>query len=267
MLREGGCSQRDYGGTPASLSSKANILPEQTLGRGLRRMTPPGQANEIVTVVEHPAFARLYANELAQEGLPIEIVDIDRVPATTVSIYPDGAHKDLNALEIEVPRLSGGHGIKPTLEGLKIEDVRAEFKKYKPLPLGAKGETEIQYEGRHLFTNEVVERLKINLPLLESGVGAVSYFVKQLEQVCKLRGTHTALAPLVQTFLEEILFEKKTNLYDQALVSRLGDSDVGEHSSRSLCSPDTRPHDDSEGAASLKRGRQPSHAGILTRSP
>lgn len=50
-------------------SSKANILPEQTLGRGLRRMTPPGQANELVTVVEHPAFASLYQQELAQEGL------------------------------------------------------------------------------------------------------------------------------------------------------------------------------------------------------
>jgi type III restriction enzyme len=60
-------------------------------------------------------------------------------------------------------------------------------------------------------------------------VGAVSYFVKQLEQVCKLRGTHAVMAPLVQTFLEEILFEKKTTLYDQALVSRLADSDVGEH--------------------------------------
>jgi len=41
-------------------SSKANILPEQTLGRGLRRMTPPGQANELVTVVENPTFASLY---------------------------------------------------------------------------------------------------------------------------------------------------------------------------------------------------------------
>jgi type III restriction enzyme len=230
MLREGWDVRNVTTVVPLRpFSSKANILPEQTLGRGLRRMTPPGQANEIVTVIEHPAFASLYANELAQEGLPIEIVDIDRVPATTVSIYPDEAHKNLKELEIEVPRLSGGHRIQPTLEGLKIEDVRAEFKKYKPLPLGAQGQTEIQYEGRHLFTNEVVERLKINLPLLESGVGAVSYFVKQLEQVCKLRGTHAALAPLVQTFLEEMLFEKKTNLYDQSLVSRLGDSDVGEH--------------------------------------
>ena len=230
MLREGWDVRNVTTVVPLRpLSSKANILPEQTLGRGLRRMTPPGQANEIVTVIEHPAFASLYAQELAQEGLPIEVVDIDRIPKTTVSIYPDEAHKDIKQLEIEVPRLSGGHRIQATLENLKIDDVRKEFRKSHPLSLGGQGRTEIQYEGRHLFTNEVVERLKINLPLLESGVGAVSYFVKQLEQICKLRGTHTVLAPLVQTFLEEILFEKKTDLYDQALISRLADSDVGEH--------------------------------------
>ncbi|MFO0508626.1 MAG: DEAD/DEAH box helicase [bacterium] len=210
-------------------SSKANILPEQTLGRGLRRMTPPGQANEIVTVVEHPAFASLYQQELAQEGLPIEIVDVDKVPATTVSVYPDESHKDMVALEITLPRLSAGYKTQATLDSLTINDVRSEFKKYKLLPLGGKGLTEIQYEGRHLITGEIVEKFKINLPLLQSGVGAVSYFVKQLEVICKLRGTHTVLAPLVQTFLEELLFEKKTNLFDQGLITRLGDSDVGEH--------------------------------------
>jgi type III restriction enzyme len=212
-------------------SAKSEILPEQTLGRGLRRMTPPGQqgAAEIVTVVEHPAFAALYQEQLAQEGLPIEIVDSDRVPATTVSIYPDEARKDLEALEILLPALAGGHRMLPKLEGLTIDDVRKEFSKYRPLPLGGKGNSDIEYEGRHLLTGEVIERMKIDLPLLESGVGAVSYFVKLLERICKLRGMHTQLAPLLQSFLEEILFEKKTNLFDSALVARLGDSDVAEH--------------------------------------
>lgn len=212
-------------------SSKANILPEQTLGRGLRRMTPAGTqgANELVTVVDHPAFASLYQQELAQEGLPLEIVDVDRVPATTISIYPDEGRKDLRTLDIQVPKLTAGHRMLAKLEGLTIEDVRKEFSKYKPLPLGGKGKDEIDYEGRHLFTGEVVERMKINLPLLESGVGAVSYFVKQMEQICKLRGLHTTLAPLMQIFLEEILFERKTDLYDSALIPRLGDADVGEH--------------------------------------
>jgi type III restriction enzyme len=210
-------------------SSKANILPEQTLGRGLRRMTPPGQANELVTVVEHPAFASLYQQELAQEGLPLEIVELDRVPATTISIFPDEAHKDVNALNIQIPTLSAGFRIVPKLEGLTIQDVKKAFKPYKPLPLGKQGNNEIQYEGRHLFTGEVVEKLQLNLPLLASGIGAVSYYVKQLETICKLRGLHPILAPLIQTFLEEILFEQKTTLFDPALVARLADSDVGEH--------------------------------------
>ncbi len=75
----------------------------------------------------------------------------------------------------------------------------------------------------------MVEKLQLNLPLLASGIGAVSYYVKQLETICKLRGLHPILAPLIQTFLEEILFEQKTTLFDPALVARLADSDVGEH--------------------------------------
>ena len=210
-------------------SSKANILPEQTLGRGLRRMTPPGQANELVTVIEHPAFASLYAQELAQEGLPIEIVDIDRVPATTISIFPDEAHKDVNQLDIQIPTLTAGYRIVPKLVGLTLQDVKKAFKPYKALPLSKQGASEIQYEGRHLFTGEVIQKLQLNLPLLESGIGAVSYYVKQLETICKLRGLHAILAPLIQTFLEGILFEQKATLFDPALVARLADSDVGEH--------------------------------------
>jgi type III restriction enzyme len=210
-------------------SSKANILPEQTLGRGLRRMTPPGQASELVTVIEHPAFASLYAQELAQEGLPIEIVDLDRVPATTISIFPDEAHKDVNQLDIQIPTLTAGHRIVPKLEGLTLQDVKKAFKLYKPLPLSKQGSSEIQYEGRHLFTGEVIQKLELNLPLLDSGIGAVSYYVKQLETICKLRGLHTILAPLIQTFLETILFEQKSTLFDPALVARLVDSDVSEH--------------------------------------
>jgi type III restriction enzyme len=180
-------------------------------------------------VVEHPAFAALYQGQLAQEGLPIEITEVEHIPSTTISIYPDGARKDVNALEISIPVLTAGHRIVPKLEGLTIEDVKTGFGKYKTLPLGGLGAPEIEYEGRHLFTGEVIERMKIDLPLLESGIGAISYYVKQLEQICKIKGLHTVLAPLIQTFLEEILFNEKTILFDPRLASRLGNSDVAEH--------------------------------------
>jgi type III restriction enzyme len=209
-------------------SSKANILPEQTLGRGLRRMTPPGQANELVTVVEHPAFSSLYEQELEQEGLPIEVLDSDKVPATTVTIFPDEA-KNLDALDILLPALTAAHEIQPKLEGLTIEDVKNAFMRYSPLPLGSKGAVDVEYEGRHLITDEVVEVMNISLPLLQNGATAISFYVRELEAACKVQSTHTVLAPLLQTFLTEILFSEKVGLFDKRLTSRLADQDVREH--------------------------------------
>jgi type III restriction enzyme len=210
-------------------TSKANILPEQTLGRGLRRMTPPGEAAELVTVVEHPAFVSLYAQELEQEGLFIETIDVEHIPKTTVTIFPDKEHKDFAALDILLPEVSGGFSRTASLEGLTLEDVRKQFARYQSLPVGEVRSEEIHYEGRHLITDELVEQMKIRLPLLENGMGAVSFYREELERICGLRGTHQVLAPLLETFITEILFTEKLTLFDQRLLSRISDADVREN--------------------------------------
>ena len=53
-------------------AAKPKILPEQALGRGLRRMTPPGSGfDERVVVIEHDAFRNLWSTEL-DGGLVVE---------------------------------------------------------------------------------------------------------------------------------------------------------------------------------------------------
>lgn len=44
--------------------------------------------------------------------------------------------KDFDKLDIVLPALTAAHEVQPKLEKLNIEDVRAAFKPYKPLPLG-----------------------------------------------------------------------------------------------------------------------------------
>lgn len=210
-------------------TAKSNILPEQTLGRGLRRMTLPGTATELVTVVEHPAFVSLYKQELEQEGLFIETIDVEHVPKTTVTIFPDKEHKDIVALNVVIPAITAGHSRTTSLEGLTLEDVRKQFARYRPLPAGQPRNEEIAYEGRLLITNEVVERMNIRLPLLENGIGAISFYREELEHITSLRGTHQVLAPLLETFITEMLFEEKLTLFDQRLLSRIADADVREH--------------------------------------
>ena len=203
------------------LTAQSSILPEQTLGRGLRRMTPPGQANELVTVVEHPSFISLYEQELDQEGLPIAIEEVEKVPADET--------KDFAKLDITLPVLTAAHAIQAKLEGLRIDDVRAAFRPYKPLPLGHERSGDIEYEGRALITDELIESMKISLPLLQNGLTALSFFVQELEAACHVRNMHTVLAPLLQTFLGEMLFGETVSLVDKRLTGRLADQDVREH--------------------------------------
>lgn len=212
-------------------TSKANILPEQTLGRGLRRMTPPGSnvaVAEVVTVVEHPAFASLYREQLSQEGLQIEEVEVEDVPKTTVTIYVDNEKKDVAALDLEIPSVSAGFLRVPKLD-LTIDDVRKAFERYPQLKLTEPRTEEIDYEGRALLTNEVVERMKIQLPLLQNPVGAIAFFRDEIEAMTGIKGTHPILAPLLETFLTEMLFGEKIDLFDPRLLSRLSALDVREY--------------------------------------
>ena len=210
------------------LTGQAKILPEQTLGRGLRRMTPSGknQANEVVVVVDHPAFADLYNAELTAEGMDILSVAVDQIPQTTVTIYPD-SKKGRKTLDIAVPKLSSAYR-RHKMKGLSFDEVRAAFQ-HKPLDLGKYRKTELQYEGRQLFTNELVEAMKIHIPLLKNGFAALTFFVDELQRVCGIRDAHAILAPLVRRFLCEILFGESLSLNNPRLVSRLADGDVREH--------------------------------------
>ena len=232
MLREGWDVRNVTTIVPLrAYTSKAAILPEQTLGRGLRRMAQPGEVDEILTVVEHPAFASLYQQELAQEGLELGVVDVERVPRTTVTIYPDPQKPNFKDLEIEIPQLTQEFRQVAKLEGLALDDVKNQFQKMglKPLQLGEKTTAEIDYEGRTLLTDEIVQQMKILIPLLQNGFGAVSYYREQLERMCSIRGSHAVLAPLLQSYLEDILFGPGQSLADAQLASRMGDADVQEH--------------------------------------
>ena len=212
-------------------SAESGILAEQTLGRGLRRMTGPwmpGGADETVTVIDHPAFADLYREELEQEGVFPEVTDAERPEKTTVDIFVD-SKKDAGALDLVLPQLSAGYGVKPIVDGLTMEDVRKRFGAMQKLPLASKTDRIIDFEGRALTTGEVVQRLRLELPLMATNAMAVTYYVQLIEGECKVGGLFPKIGGLVESFIQELLFEEKVDLYDPRLTPRLGDPDVATH--------------------------------------
>lgn len=211
-------------------SAKSNILAEQTLGRGLRRMTPPGETLERVTVVEHSAFTRFYQEELEQEGLDIAIEDLGKGKPHTVTIFVDHKGKPVEELEIELPQVSDAIETTATLEDVTFDEIRDSFtKRFQPLPIREKRQGSIHFEERTLFTDEIVRQFELDRGLLQMGATAISVYVRELEKVCRLQSANAVLAPLLQRFIEEVLFEKQVSLYSGAVDHRMGDADVAEH--------------------------------------
>ena len=210
-------------------TSDARILPEQTLGRGLRRMGYPG-ANEVVetvVVIEHPAFRELYKEALGAEGITPIIQDASGIKPTVVHIYPD-PEKD-GDLEIEYPTLTHAHSLDlMELKSISHQDVEEQWEGKEKLSLDSA--SSIDYQGVHMLTQEVVEWMKLDVPLLTNGWTAITYFVKQLEYACRVPPTvlHPVISPLLEQFLTEMLFEESVKLTDPRLIHRLPDNDVQE---------------------------------------
>lgn len=211
-------------------SAKSGILPEQTLGRGLRRMFPAGDVPETVTVIEHPAFRKLYQAELAQEGLDIAVLPLREVFKQTVTIYVDHENKDVESLDIEIPLVSDAIETTQELGGLTFEAVREAFqRRFRPLPLGAKREGAIEYKERHLFTDEVIATMQLDAGLLSNAWSAPAFFAQQLGRACHIANPHQTLAPLIERFIAELLFERPIDLYSGEADHRMRDLDVAEY--------------------------------------
>lgn len=89
-------------------SAKSNILPEQTLGRGLRKMYPGG-IEEQVSVVGTNAFMD-FVESIRAEGVELERKAMGegtkpKAPLV-VEVDHENAKKDLAALDIEIPLLT-----------------------------------------------------------------------------------------------------------------------------------------------------------------
>ncbi|MBC7336761.1 MAG: restriction endonuclease subunit R, partial [Clostridia bacterium] len=100
---------------------------------------------------------------------------------------------------------------------------RAQFR---PLPIGEKEEGPIEYEERHLFTDEIVATMKLDAGLLDNAWSAPAYFAQMLGRACRISNPHQMLAPLVERFIAEELFERPVDLYSGEVDHRMRDLDV-----------------------------------------
>jgi len=211
--------------TLRSLTAASKILPEQALGRGLRRMTPPGSGHdERVVVIEHEAFRNLWSAEL-DGGLIVERQDADKIVAGAITVFPDEGKR---RYDIAIPQLT--RALARTETGLGRLDPSDIASPAKPLAVPDVAPDEyIKYRGMHLIDKSLVEEYEFKVPYAEDPSGVITFYTKRAAQaggVGRIAGAFDTLAPMVRDYLQERMFDRPVNLNDKVVLRRLAENDA-----------------------------------------
>ncbi len=192
-------------------SATSNILPEQTLGRGLRKMYPGG-LEEYVSVVGTNAFMD-FVESIQAEGVVLERKPMgEGTQAKTplvVEIDKENIKKDIEALDIEIPVLT--------------PRVYREYKNLSALDVGAMGHKRVPYQQfseeeqreivfKDITTGEVTHTTILDTAGVANYRSVIGYFAQTMMKDLRLVSGYDVLYGKVKAFVQEQLFDRPVEL-------------------------------------------------------
>jgi len=202
-------------------TSKANILPEQTIGRGLRLMFRGFAADYIerVDVIGNKAFIEFVEQLEKDEDLDLGSFEIGKDRVRIVTIMPD-----MQKLErdIGLPTLSPVLARKRTLAdeiaALDVTGMACPTLPRSPDDAAAKT---FHYEGYDLITLQKLIERDYKLPEIQTAQEVLSYYAKRIAQDVKLPSQFAALVPKVREFLQGRAFGETVDLDDPVILNAI----------------------------------------------
>ena len=203
-------------------TSKANILPEQTIGRGLRLMfrTEGSGYTERVDVIGNKKFIEFVEDLEKIEDLKLEsfIVGKDKLKIQTIMPVPE----ERGQYDIGLPQLSPALLRKRTLaEEITAIDVLAFAVDPLPIKPGDSAEQRFTYEGRDILTLETIIEREYDIPDPQHSGEVIGYYAKVIAADLKLPAQFAALAPKVREFFAHKAFGKPVNLEDALILKAM----------------------------------------------
>ncbi|MGI8869069.1 MAG: hypothetical protein ACR2F6_09515, partial [Mycobacteriales bacterium] len=205
-------------------TAKAQILPEQTLGRGLRRVTPPGSGvDERLVVIEHQAFRSLWDKACEEEGLELErraAEDLGGLEPVVIAAEPDRMAHD-----IEIPQLPRVL----TRSTARLSDLRVTDIPARRLRLAdTLREDSVGYTGRDLLSGEVIEHATYPYPATGGREQVLPWYVDAIQRDSRLTGQFAVLAPLVEEWIETGAFGGPVQFDDPLVLQTLAEPAIQE---------------------------------------
>ena len=190
-------------------SSKSNILPEQTLGRGLRRMYPDGGGEETVSVIGTDAFMK-FVEGLQVEGVVLERREMGLGSApSALTIEVDRERENFEQLDIAIPKLSARN--------------YRRYKELNTLDPASFGQRKLHYwefspeEQREIVFRDIATDVISHTTLLDAtGVAdwrnVIGYFARTLVKELRLVSGYDELYGKVKEFMHLHMFDREAHL-------------------------------------------------------
>ena len=192
-------------------SAASNILPEQTLGRGLRKMYP-GDTEEYVSVVGTNAFMD-FVESIQAEGVTLERKPMGEGtgPKTPLVIEVDheNVKKDIDALDIEIPVLTPR--VYREYKNLADLDLSAvPYQRVTYLQFSEQQQREIVFKD--ITTGEVTHTTILDTAGIADYRSVIGYFAQTIMKDLRLVSGYDVLYGKVKYFVQNQLFGRAVDL-------------------------------------------------------
>ncbi len=212
-----------------AFAAASNILPEQTIGRGLRRMYFGNDSvQETVSVMGTPAFME-FVESIQTEGVPLEFrpmgAGATRQDSLIVEVDSENTEKDIDKLDIPLPRLSRRY--QREFKNLDALDPSKLGNRVLPIkPFSPEETREIVFKT--MLDSEIHHTIKLDGSGPADYRSVVAFFARQLLKDLRLVGGYDVLYGKVKTFMRDFLFTPSpADLESPVVLRNLSEPEVG----------------------------------------
>jgi len=204
-------------------SARSNILPEQTLGRGLRRMYREGEVSEKVSVVGTEAFME-FVESIQSEGVELERASMGKgtAPKTPMIVEVDknNANKDLDKLDTQIPVLTA----RTVREYKRLEEIdldKLQFEKVPYQQFSEEQQREIVFKD--ITTDDFSHTTVLDTLQIDDYRNVIGFFAQRIMKDLRLVSGYDVLYGKMKTFIADYLFGQKVDLESRNTLRNLSE--------------------------------------------
>ncbi len=199
-------------------SAKSQILPEQTIGRGLRLMFRDLGVDyrERVDIIGNKAFLDFVDDLEKLEDLKLDTFEVGKDKLRIVTILPLPERKEFDiGLPTLTPTLVRKKSLAEEIAGLEVMAFRTVVL---PMSKSDPRTKTFQYDGYDIITLEKMIERQYEITDPQTAQEVIGYYARRIAESVKLPAQFAALAPKVREFFEHKAFGQTVDLEDAVTV-------------------------------------------------